>query len=66
MVDKRVDALAGREVPQLDRVIVRPGSNQTLIRSKCAGPDPIIVRINGKEEFTIGYLVDLERLVVRP
>ena len=64
MVTETVDHLSGGEVPQLNSVIVGTRSNQSLIGRKRTRPDPVVVRINRKEEFTIGYLMNLEGLVV--
>lgn len=46
-------------------MVVGAGRYQPLVRRKGARTDPIIVRINGEQEFAISYLMNLERLVIR-
>ena len=45
-------------------MVVGAGRYQPLVWRKGTRTNPIIVRINGEEEFAISYLMNLERLVV--
>ena len=46
-------------------MVVGAGRYQSLVWRKGTRTDPIIVRINGEQEFAISYLMNLERLVIR-